>query len=278
MPDTVTGFTRALPVILKFEGGKVDDPADPGGRTNQGITQKVYDAYRRRAGGQVRDVYQMTDDERDAIYRQQYWNLIKGDQLPGGVDLVVFDGAVNSGVSRSVKWMQTALGVVADGIIGPGTLHAVNDPNLDNDQLIAEIIANREAFLKTLKTFKRYGKGWFSRTLQVEQIGQAWATGSIGPDPVYADGMHAKAKDQDIKKAPSAAMGDAATGGGVSSIGLSQVVNGLQEQLTPFSMAGDWIAKLVVALIIIGAVLTIGGLAWRLYAKWQKHKLEEAQT
>jgi lysozyme family protein len=276
MPE-IMGFARALPVILKFEGGKVDDPADPGGRTNKGITQRVYDRFRQRRARQPRDVYQITDDEVAEIYHDQYWALVKADQLPAGVDLVVFDGAVHSGVSASIKWLQRALGVDDDGILGPVTLSAINR-TVDNDQLIADIIALRERFLKTLKTFKRFGKGWLGRTLQVEQIGQAWATGSVGPQPNYVEGMHAKANPEAQKAPPARGVADAATGGGIGSLGLSQVISGLQEQLTPFSLSSAWIAKLVVALILIGAVLTVAGLAWRAWAMWKKHKIEEASV
>lgn len=100
---TETCFTRSMPRILAHEGGKVDDPADPGGRTNQGVIQRVYDAYRIRIGLTPRDVYVMEASERDAIYEDQYWRAIRGDDLPAGLDYVVFDGAVNSGPARSIK-------------------------------------------------------------------------------------------------------------------------------------------------------------------------------
>jgi lysozyme family protein len=278
MPNVARGFDRVMPVILKMEGGKVDDPKDPGGRTNQGITQRVYDAYRRRKGMQTRDVYVMLDAERDDIYRSQYWNAVHGDQLPEGVGLTVMDGAVNSGVSQSIKWLQRALGVEANGTIGNVTLDAINRTT-DNDALIADIIAQREAFLKALKTFKRFGKGWLARTLFIERTGQAWATGSVGPvvpDNLVEAGAHQKAVLDDVKKKSPMAIGDASTGGGIGSLTLSQVVDQAKDQLSPFSAAGGWLAKVVVALIIIGALLTIGGLAWRAYAWYRNRKLKEA--
>jgi lysozyme family protein len=268
-------FDKSLQTVLVYEGGKVDDPADPGGRTNQGITQKVYNSYRRRKGMQQRDVYQLTAPERDEIYRTQYWNMVSGDALPRGVDIVVFDGAVNSGPARSIKWLQSALSVEADGVLGPVTMHAVGQQQ-DYDALIAEIIGKREAFLHSLKTFKRFGKGWLARTLNVEQIGQAWATGSVGPAPVHVEGASAKAKEDDVKTAPQKGLGDVATGVGVGSGGVAGAVQGLQEQLTPFSMAGGWISKLVIALAILSALLVVGGLLWRWYATRQKAKINEA--
>ena len=279
MPDNVTGFARALPIELTFEGGKVDDPADPGGRTNKGITQATYDRFRARKGMQRRDVFVITDDEVQEIYHDQYWNLIKGDQLPPGVDLVVMDGAVNSGPAQSIKWLQAALDVPADGLIGPTTLHAVNAAQ-DYDALIARIIAKREAFLRTLSTFKHFGKGWLNRTLQVEQIGQAIATGSVGadnPQPVYTENMHAKANVDDVKHAPPKGLADAATGGGIGSIGLSQVVGSLQEQLTPYSYSSQAVANIVIGLIAVGAVLTIAGIGWRLWSLYKSGRINEAQ-
>jgi lysozyme family protein len=121
---TATGFVRAMPRILAHEGGKVDDPQDPGGRTNQGVTQAVYTAYRARLGTTAKDVWEMRPEERDAIYRKQYWDAVNADDLPAGLDYVVFDGAVNSGVSRSAKWLQQALGVAPDGHIGVVTIAA----------------------------------------------------------------------------------------------------------------------------------------------------------
>lgn len=115
-------FDRCMTKLLVHEGGKADNPKDPGGRTNQGVIQRTYDAWRRRKGLPVRDVYLMTASERDEIYRTQYWDAIKADELPPGVSYVVFDGSVNSGVSQSVKWLQRALGAVytgkVDGVIG----------------------------------------------------------------------------------------------------------------------------------------------------------------
>src|ERR1700722_18553072 len=96
-------FTQALSQVLRHEGGVCDDPRDPGGRTNCGITQANYDVYRKSKGLPPHDVYLMADNERDDIYRTRYWDAVRGDQLPSGLDYVVFDGAVNSGVAQSVK-------------------------------------------------------------------------------------------------------------------------------------------------------------------------------
>ncbi|SCM74026.1 Secretion activator protein (fragment) [uncultured Pleomorphomonas sp.] len=128
---------------------------------------------------------------------------------------VVFDGGVNSGPGQSVKWLQRALGLKkVDGLVGPQTLAAVNAVD-DHDALIAKIIALRDAFLRALKGWKKFGKGWTSRIKQVLAIGQAWARGSVGPEVVYDAAGARKAYASDAKAAPSAAIADAATGGGL---------------------------------------------------------------
>lgn len=259
-------FARCMPVILKWEGGKVDDPRDPGGRTNQGIIQRVYDNYRRRKGLPRQDVYAMAPAERDEIYRTSYWNMVRGDQLPLGVDLVVFDGAVNSGPIQSIKWLQRALGVPDDGVFGPDTLHALTEEE-DVDGLIVSIIDKRETFLKSLKTFKTFGAGWLNRTRDVEHIAMSWTEGphvqtvQIVPEEPNSP----KASPDDVKK-PVKGVADVATGVGLGGLGLSPIIQQLQDTLTPYSFAGGWIAKLVIALAVLGALLTVGGLVWRWYA------------
>jgi lysozyme family protein len=169
----MTAFQRSMPRVLAHEGGKVDDPEDPGGRTNQGVTQRVYDAYRVRIGARKRDVYDMDAAERDAIYKDQYWNAVRGDDLPAGLDYVVFDGAVNSGPSRSIKWLQQALGVEIDGHIGSITLAAAQAHPIP--ELIDKICAIRMAFLKKLKHWPKFGRGWTSRVDGVRKVGKGWA-------------------------------------------------------------------------------------------------------
>lgn len=272
------GFDRALPHILVHEGGKVDHPKDPGGRTNKGITQRVYNAWRAKSNLPARDVYEIDNSEVAAIYRFQYWEVVHGDALPEGVGYVVFDGAVNSGPKQAIRWLQRALGSLytgtVDGVMGAMTLQAVAAVN-DMDALIGRIIERREAFLKALKTWPTFGRGWSRRIAQVKATGQAWATGSVGPEPTFVGGNE-KATIEDAKKAPGKGVADAATGGGIGAGGIGGVINQAQEQLTPYSTAGGWIEKVVVALIIVGAILTIGGFAYRFYANRQKAKLDDA--
>lgn len=263
-------FDRALAKVLVHEGGYVNHAKDPGGETNRGITRRVYDDYRRSLGLPVQSVKNITTAEVNSIYRMRYWSLIKGDSLPPGVSYVVFDGAVNSGVSQAAKWLQRALGVKVDGVIGPGTLEALRTVN-DHDALIARIIKRRMAFLRALKTWKTFGKGWTSRVNGVLAVGQAWAAGSVGPEIAYIPNGEKKANIEDAKSAPSTAPGDVAAGGG--SIGA--VIAQAQEQLTPFVSIG-FVAKAAAALTIAGTVIAIGGIAYRMYANRKRSQLADA--
>lgn len=267
----VDGFARALPRVLAYEGGKVDDPRDPGGRTNQGVTQVVYTAWRTRKKQPARDVYLMTDSERDAIYRAQYWDAVQGDKLPAGVDFVVFDGAVNSGPKQSIKWLQRALGVEADGVLGTVTLAAVEGV-IDHDALVGDIVDRREAFLRALKTFKTYSRGWLSRTANVRKLGMLWATGMDDVVVRTAEVAPTKAKAlvDDAKVAGGGGMADGTSGVGAGTVVLGGVLKTTQETLEPYAVSGGWIEKLVVILVVAGAVITIAGLAYRLWLNHHK--------
>ncbi len=277
---TASGFARSLPPVLVYEGGKVDDPRDPGGRTNQGIIQRVYNAWRKAHGQSPADVYDMTNTERDAIYRSQFWDAVQGDKLPDGVDFVTFDGAVNSGPVQSIKWLQRALGVNADGVLGTVTFAALA-ANTNHVALVDAIVDRREAFLKALKTFKTFGKGWMARTAKVRALGRSWAAGhaalapTTSPPPSVAPAAP-KAVVADAKTVPSMGAADVATGGGIGSGTLAVTVNTLKDTVSPYAEIGSKLAILVVVLAVISAVLTIGGLAWRWWASRKKAAVADA--
>lgn len=263
-------FDRSLNKVLVSEGGYVNDPRDPGGATNKGITQRTYDAYRDRLELPRQPVKNISSQEVAAIYRASYWYEIKGDQLPSGVNYVVFDGAVHSGVAQSIKWLQRALNVVVDGQIGPVTIAAANA--FVNDDLLVDGICNRRlGFLKALKTWKTYGKGWSSRVNSVRAIGRAWASNGIEPSMSYAAGGEAKAVLADAKAGLPTAPGDTATGAG----GLTVMITQAQEQLTPYVSIG-FVAKAAASLTIAGLVVGVSGLAYRVWAKHQNEKLNDA--
>jgi lysozyme family protein len=109
-----TNFDKSLVELLKHEGGYVNHPSDPGGRTNHGVTQDVWEDWIDHAVNEA-EMKALTPNKVAPLYREMYWDRVKGDKLPSGVDYCVFDAAVNSGVSRAAKWLQTTVGAVADG-------------------------------------------------------------------------------------------------------------------------------------------------------------------
>lgn len=157
---------------LVYEGGYVNHPDDPGGATNFGVTQAVYDAYRKRTGWTPRPVRQITSEEVSSIYRSQYWDRIMGDALPSGPDHAIYDFAVNSGVSRAVKFTQRIVGVEADGVMGNITLAAIKA--YDPVALVGELCEARMAFLRRLKHWPTFGKGWTRRVMGDTPGAQEW--------------------------------------------------------------------------------------------------------
>lgn len=160
-------FKKCLEKVLKHEGGYVDHPKDPGGATNKGITLKTY----QRMFGKEKtkeDLRIISDVDVELIYDCYYWHKCRCDDLPPGIDYAVFDAAVNSGVSRSAKWLQECLECQTDGIIGNKTIHAaVND--ICHADLIKDICSERLAFLCSLRTWSIFGNGWGRRVEQVER-------------------------------------------------------------------------------------------------------------
>lgn len=159
------GFIASLPFVLRWEGGFVDHPKDPGGRTNKGVTQKVYDAWRRRQGLPVRDVKRLEDTELQRIYEAGYWIPPRCDLLARQLDLVHFDTAVNMGPGRAVRFLQKAAGCGVDGDFGGQTEKAVQACDLGD--LIARYCATREAYYRELARrdpdLGAFLKGWLNR-------------------------------------------------------------------------------------------------------------------
>jgi lysozyme family protein len=153
-------FDVCLAVVLASEGGFVDDPNDPGGATNLGVTLTTLSGWLGRPAT-IAEVEALTPEAVAPIYRQDYWQISGCPDWPAGVDLMVFDCAVNAGVARAVRTLQSAIGVAADGIVGPATKAAVAASNrLD---VIGRMATIREAFYHSLPTFGRFGKGWIAR-------------------------------------------------------------------------------------------------------------------
>ena len=159
--DAEARFAACVAEVLRQEGGYVDHPADPGGCTNRGITRATLAAWHRMPVT-CAAVAALGEVEARAIYRAHYWNAVRGDDLPPGLDLAVLDAAVNSGRRRAVGWLQQAVGVGPDGAIGPRTLTAVRAMN-DRPALIRRLCALRLDFLRGLATWPDFGRGWQRR-------------------------------------------------------------------------------------------------------------------
>lgn len=180
-------FNKALKVVLAYEGGYANHPKDPGGPTNKGVTQRVYDGYRLGKKLKTRSVKAITDGEVADIYRAQYWDAVKGDRLPAGVDLAVFDFAVNSGTKRAVQSVQKVLTnsfsapeLAQDGIMGEVTL-ANSDEAAEQDEVkfIIALCDERMRFVKSLSTFGTFGQGWTRRIMGRSYGAQDEDTGVI---------------------------------------------------------------------------------------------------
>jgi lysozyme family protein len=176
MSTSPSRFDRAVDLVLQHEGGFVQHPRDPGGATKFGITRETLSRARGRRVS-IDDVRRMTREEAASIYRWLYWDAVRADDLPPGIDLVTFDLAVHSGPSRAVKMLQSVLGVAVDGIVGPQTLQAAWEA--DPADTIRRLIRNRLGFLSRLAAWPTFGRGWRRRVLSVEQ--EALRLASLSP-------------------------------------------------------------------------------------------------
>ena len=164
-------FEDCLARILKHEGGYSNDPLDSGGRTNLGVTQRVWEEF---VGHPVTeaDMKALTPEKIAPMYKLKYWNPSYCEVLPKGLDYVVFDFAVNAGTGRSVKTLQQAIGCVADGVIGPKTMAVINDANPKD--LIAKFSDARADFYQGIVARKpdqaRFIKGWLNRVEESRKL------------------------------------------------------------------------------------------------------------
>lgn len=175
-------FERCLAEILRHEGGWADHPKDPGGATMKGVTIGTFAQFKGRKVTKD-ELRAISDADLRAIYRRKYWDVVRGDELPLGLDLVAFDAAVNSGPSRGAKWLQMGVGANADGKVGPATIaqaHKVNAASAIEAALIARL-----SFLRGLKTWPTFGKGWQRRIDDVRRVALAMAKqpAPIAPKP-----------------------------------------------------------------------------------------------
>ena len=155
-------FDECLKMLLHHEGGYVNHPKDPGGETNLGVTKRVYEKW-----GGTKDMKDLTVEDVAPIYKKNYWNRCKCDDLESGVDWVVFDWAVNSGTGRAATAIQKICGASQDGAIGPKTLALIKSQ--DTEYVIEEFGKIRQNFYESLKTFDTFGKGWTRRNKETTE-------------------------------------------------------------------------------------------------------------
>lgn len=165
-------WEKCFRLVLSHEGGFVNHPRDPGGRTNLGVTQRSWEAYIDRPVTEA-EMKALTPEMVKPFYKSRYWDKVRGDELPAGVDYAVYDLAVNSGPTRAAKYLQQVVGVPADGIIGRKTMAAVMDAQAD--EVVDAICGIRVDFLRSLPTFEVFGKGWMRRVAEVEEVAKGMA-------------------------------------------------------------------------------------------------------
>lgn len=156
----ISNWDKSFTLLLKSEGGYVDNPADPGGRTNLGVTQNTWESWVGRPSNE-KEMRGLTPSDVAPLYKKKFWDACCCDDLPTGLDYVVFDFAVNSGVGRSIKTLQSCVDATVDGQIGKMTLDAVS--KFPPDVTIFRFSDEKVKFYESLPTFPTFGKGWLAR-------------------------------------------------------------------------------------------------------------------
>ena len=162
----LSNFPASLALVLQSEGNFVNHKSDPGGMTNLGVTRNVWKEWVNRDVDEA-EMRSLTPDLVTPLYKARYWDACKCDDLPRGVDYVVFDSAVNMGAFRAAKILQAALGVTVDGVIGRATIAAATAA--DPAELLEAFSLGKEEFYKSLPTFSTFGRGWLNRIEHVQQ-------------------------------------------------------------------------------------------------------------
>jgi lysozyme family protein len=160
-----SNWLNAFALMLKSEGGYVNNPADPGGMTNLGVTKATWENWVGRESDEA-EMRGLTPEKVEPLYKKKYWDAVRGDELPMGLDYLMFDFAVNAGAGRAIKTLQTAVGVTPDGGFGPMTMAAVQA--VDPVDLIERFSQAKEDFYRSLTTFATFGNGWLNRVADVK--------------------------------------------------------------------------------------------------------------
>jgi len=151
--------------MLQSEGGFVNHPRDPGGMTNLGVTKATWESWVGREVDEA-EMRGLTPENVEHLYKERYWDAVRGDELPMGLDYLMFDFAVNAGAGRAIKLLQTAVAVTPDGQFGPITMAALQ--SIDPVTLIERFSAEKVVFYRNLNTFATFGNGWLNRVADVK--------------------------------------------------------------------------------------------------------------
>ena len=228
-------YAVILPRTLKHEGGWADHPKDPGGATMRGITIGRYSQFLGRQATKA-ELKAIPEAHVQAIYRQGYWDQVQGDALPSGMDYTVFDASVNSGIGRGPKWLQKAVGVKADGKVGKGTITAARNIS-DPIGAIKRANANRMGFLKGLKTWGTFGKGWSRRVADVEAYSVVLFGGKAAAQAEIIPAQKATTRDK-----TAATTTPVAAGGGSMSF----------ENLPDWGLVAVAVVTIILVVVLIG--------------------------
>ena len=160
-----SNWKQSFELMLKSEGGFVNHPSDPGGVTNLGVTKATWENWVGRESDEA-EMRSLTPEKVEPLYKKKYFDAVRGDELPVGLDYLLFDFAVNAGAGRAIKTLQSAVGVTPDGGFGPLTMAAVQA--IEPQELIERFSQAKEDFYRSLNTFNVFGKGWLNRVADVK--------------------------------------------------------------------------------------------------------------
>ncbi len=256
-------YDPALSRLLVHEGGYTNDKADPGGPTNFGITIVDANLYAAEFGWiegrkvTAADVRAMPLWFAKAVYRRKYWDAQRCDELPAGVDDCIFDYGVNSGTGRSKKVLQRCLGVTGDGALGDITMRAL--AAADPKQLINAICDERLRFLKGLRTWPVFGKGWGRRVAEV----RAWSLQLAADQPVTLPQASPEVQQAGKGVVPLAKGAQQGSAGAVIAAGTAAAQQAHANGLDP-----AWIAAIAIGAVIVAVI------GWRAF-QWRQQHLQE---
>jgi lysozyme family protein len=161
----ISNWQKSFELMLKSEGGFVNHPSDPGGMTNLGVTKATWENWVGRESDEA-EMRSLTPEKVEPLYKKKFFDAVRGDELPVGLDYLLFDFAVNAGAGRAIKTLQSAVGVTPDGGFGPLTMAAVQA--IEPQELIERFSQAKEDFYRSLNTFNVFGKGWLNRVADVK--------------------------------------------------------------------------------------------------------------